>query len=107
MDTELVAQIRQIVSESSQELRGEIQGSIEATRRHTGVLVEDLQHKLDLVVEGQEFIRQQVRNVHTDLERESQETRALLKISYQQLHQQVQHLEQRVQTIEQHLGMSA
>ena len=60
MDTESLAQIRQIINESSQGLRAEIQENLTETRRHTGVLVEDLHHKLDLVVEGQQFIRQQI-----------------------------------------------
>jgi len=103
MDDESLSQIRQILDESSQGLRAEIQ----ETRRHTGVLVEDLHHKLDLVVEGQQFVRQQIQDVHSEIERESKETRALLQLSYTQLHQQVQHLDQRVQAIELHLGLSA
>lgn len=103
MDAEFLSQIRQILNDSSQGLREEIQ----ETRRHTGVLVEDLHHKLDLVVDGQQFVRQQIQDVHSELERESHETRALLQLSYTQLHQQVQHLDQRVQAIEQHLGLSA
>lgn len=107
MDTESLAQIRQIINESSKELRKDIQENLADMRRQTGVLIEDLHHKLDLMVEGQQFIRQQIQDVHSELERESQETRALFQLSYKQLHQQVQHLEQRVQAIEQHLGLSA
>ncbi len=87
MDTESLAQIRQIINESSHVLREEIQENLAETRRHTGVLVEDLHHKLDLVVEGQQFIRQQIQDVHSELGRESQETRALLQLSYKQRHQ--------------------
>jgi len=57
MDNESLAQIRQIIDESSQVFREEIQENLAETRRHSGVLVEDLHHKLDLVVEGQQFIR--------------------------------------------------
>ncbi len=69
---ESLSQIRQIRNESSQELREENQ----ETRRHTGVLVEDLHHKLDLVVEGHQFIRQQIQDIRSELKLESQETRA-------------------------------
>ncbi|GJL54214.1 MAG: hypothetical protein NPIRA02_13460 [Nitrospirales bacterium] len=101
-----LAQISQIITETTQGFREETQGSLTAVQRHTGVLVEDLHHKLDLIVEGQQFIRQQVQGVHSELERESQETPSLLQLSYKQLHQKVQHLEQRVQAIEPHLGLS-
>jgi len=107
MDNESLAQIQQIINDSSQVLREEIQENLAETRRHAGILVEDLHHKLDLVVEGQQFIRQQIQDVHSELERESQETRALLQLSYKQIQQQVQNLEQRVQAIENHLGLSA
>lgn len=107
MDAESLAQIREIVTGATQALRQEFQDGLAETKRHTGILVEDLHHKLDLVVEGQQFLRQQVQDVHSEIEHESQETRALLRLSYQQLHQRVENLERRVQTIEQHLGLSA
>ena len=61
MDTESLAQIRQIINESSQGLREEIQENLAETRRHTGVLVEDLHHKLDLVVEEQQCIQESLK----------------------------------------------
>lgn len=106
MDAESQAQIRQIVTEASQALRQEIHEGLAETKRHTGVLVEDLHHKLSLVIEGQQGLQQQIQDVHSEIQHESQETRALLRLSYQQLHQRVEHLEQRVQAIEQRLGLS-
>lgn len=86
MDAESQAQIRQIVTEATQALRHEIQEGLAETKRHTGVLVEDLHHKLDLMIEGQQVLHQQVQDVRSEIEHESQETRALLRLSYQQLH---------------------
>jgi hypothetical protein len=80
VDAESLGQIRQIVTETAQVLRQEIQEGLAATtqtlrqeiheglaetKRHTGVLIEDLHHKLDLVIEGQQFLRQQVQDVVT------------------------------------------
>jgi hypothetical protein len=53
------------------------------------VLIEDLQHKLDLVLESQQGIGRHVEDVRSELVRESEETRALLRLSYQQLQQRI------------------
>jgi hypothetical protein len=71
---------------TTQTLRQEIHEGLAETNRHTGVLIKDLHHKLDLVIEGQQFLRHQVQDVRSEVEHESQETRALLRLSYQQLH---------------------
>jgi uncharacterized protein YlxP (DUF503 family) len=106
MDAESLAQIREIVGEATQSLRHEFQTSLAEAQRHTGVLIEQLHHKLDLVIEGQQFLRQQAQDIRSEIEHESQETRALLRLSYQQLQHRVESLEQRVQIIERHLGLS-
>lgn len=122
MDQESLAQIQQIVTTATDSLRqeyhhgmagvearlrSEIAEKTEEVKRHSGVLHEDILHKLDLVVEGQQFLRQQIVDVDAKLDRESRETRALLQLSYQQLSQRVETLEHRVQVIEQRLGISA
>lgn len=118
MDQESLVQIRQIVTEATQGLRQEMQGgltelreeivasagglrqeivsSADEVKRHTGVLLEDLQHKFVLVIEGQQGVRQQIQDVRLEVEHESQETRALLRVSYQELNQRVENLEQRL-----------
>lgn len=118
MDSESLAQVRHIVTEVTQGVREELQGalarsttslqeSIAEVRRGAGVLTEDLHHKLDLVIEGQQFLREQVADAREEGKCEAQETRGLLQLSYQQLHQRVENLERRVSSIEQSLGRSS
>lgn len=102
--TTAVTGLRQELATSVTELRREITDSREEMKRHSGVLYEDLHHKLDLVVEGMQFFRQSFVDVRSEIAHESQETRALLKLSYHQLHQRVEHLENRVGLIEQRPG---
>ncbi|CAE6732959.1 MULTISPECIES: hypothetical protein [Nitrospira] len=124
MDTDSLAQIRQIVTEASQGLREEMGGlrtelrqemaamtatlreDIADAKRHSGILVEDLHHKLDLVIEGQQFQRQQLVDIRSEIHLESRDTRAMLQLSYHQLQERVESLERRLQTVEQHLGLS-
>jgi hypothetical protein len=102
VDTDSLAQIRQIVTEASQGLREDIADA----KRHSGILVEDLHHKLDLVIEGQQFQRQQLVDIRSEIHQESRDTRAMLQLSYHQLQERVESLERRLQTVEQHLGLS-
>lgn len=128
MDQESLAQIKQIVTEATEavegRLRQEIQqtegrlhqeiqqtegrllGEIEEGKRHTGVLVEHLEHKISLLVEGQQAVRHYMEDFRSEMQSETKETRALLRLSYQQLHQRVENLEQRVLAIEHRLGLT-
>ncbi len=94
--------LRQEVSASAATLREDIADA----KRHTGVLVEDLHHKLDLVIEGQQFHRQQFVDIRSEIHQESRDTRAMLQLSYHQLQERVENLERRLQTVEQHLGLA-
>lgn len=76
------------------ELRLEIIAASEENKRHAGVLYDDLQHKIELVIEGQQVLRHEIQEVSEKVDRESRDTRALLKASYQELHQRVERLEQ-------------
>jgi hypothetical protein len=111
MDAETLAQVEHIVTSVvgtaltslSQELataitglRQEIVDSRHETMRHTGILFEDVQHKLDLIIEGMQFLRQADADIRTEIAHESRETRALLRLSYEQLDQRVHTLEQRL-----------
>jgi hypothetical protein len=88
-------------------LREEFGEKIEEVKRHSGVLYEDLGHKLDLVVEGQQALHQRIERLETKMEHEFLEIRALIQLSYRQLQERVETLEQRVQFIEKRLGLSA
>lgn len=94
MDQESLAQIKQIVTEATEAIEGRLLGEIEGGKRHTGVLVEHLEHKISLLVEGQESVRQYMEEFRSEMHSETKETRALLRLSYQQLHQRVENLEQ-------------
>lgn len=75
---------------------------IEETKRHSGVLVEGLRHELQLVAEGlQMHIEQRHQEERTYMDRQFQETRGLIQISYRQLNERMEGLEQRMRTIEQ------
>lgn len=99
---EEMGSLRQEVSASAATLREDIADA----KRHTGVLVEDLHHKLDLVVEGEQFHRQQFVDIRSEIHQESRDTRAMLQLSYHQLQERVENLARRLQTVEQHLGLA-
>ena len=95
--------LRQEMSEQGSALRQEIAEKFEAAERHSGVLHEDMLHRLDLVLEGFEGVRQGQAALRQTAERDSLELQALIKLSYRQLHERVESLEQRVQIIEKRL----
>lgn len=103
MDAESLAQIQQTVTTAITATETRLRDEI----RQTGILVENVQHNLELVVEGMQFHRQRFTDLELKIEHESRETRALLQLSYHQLHQRVENLEQRVHVIEQRLGIPA
>jgi hypothetical protein len=129
MDAESVAQFEQIVSGAEgrlrkgmatlgtslrQELGEKLDEKVEEAKRHSGVLYEDVLHRLDLVVEGHqglqqglEALRGQVSGLEAKVEHQYLELRALIQLSYHQLQERVETLEQRVQLIEKRLGLSA
>ena len=107
----LGASLRHELAETSQalgaSLRQELGDKIEEVKRHSGVLYEDLGHRLDLIVEGHQGLQELIRNLDAKIEHEWLETRALIQLSYRQLQDRVENLEQRVLIIEKRLGFSA
>lgn len=107
----LAASLRQEFGEKAEtlaaSLRQELSEKTEEMKRHSGVLHEDLGHKLDLVVEGRQALHQKIERLETKMEHEFLEMRALIQLSYRQLQERVETLEQRVQFIEKRLGLSA
>jgi light-regulated signal transduction histidine kinase (bacteriophytochrome) len=100
--TGMKAELRQDMAGMKAEFRQEMAAMesrlgerIEETRRYSGVLAEDLHHKLDLVVEGQQFLRQQITDVRSDMDSQTRETRVLLQLSYRDINKHVERLEQR------------
>ena len=88
--------LRQGIDATAVDLRQEMRSSAEEIKRHSGVLYEDMQHKLELVIEGTQFIRESIVDVRAEIAHESRETRALLKLSYEQLDRRVENIEQRL-----------
>ena len=125
MDSESLAQVERIVTavteglrqdmaalRHSQEataagLRNEVTTTAEEIKRHTGVLIEGLRHDIQSVAEGfQMHLDRRHAEDREYMDREFRELRALLKLSYAQLHDRVEALDHRVSRIEQRLGLS-
>ena len=80
----------------------------EDIKRHTGVLIEGLRHDIQSVAEGfQMHLDRRHAEDRDYMDREFRELRALLKLSYAQLHDRVEALDHRVSRLEHHLGLSA
>ena len=128
MDAESLAQIERIVIGTEGRLQQELHGKIDAletsfrkelgertekigarveeVRQYSGVLHEDMNTKLGLVLEGFEGLRQGQAALRQMIVHESLEMQSLLKLSYRQLQERVETLEQRVQIIEKRVGLS-
>lgn len=101
------AGLRQEIASTAADLRHDIAASAEETKRHTGVLIEGLRHDIQSVAEGfQMHLDRRHAEDRDYMDREFREMRALLKLSYAQLHDRVENLDHRVSRIEQHLGLS-
>ena len=99
--TATVSLRREIVGDLRQEMigmKGELREDIADGKRYAGILAEDLQHKLELVIEGQQFLGQQITDVRSDMDSQTRETRVLLQLSYRDLSGRVERLEQRRDT---------
>ena len=70
-------------------------------KRHTGVLVEGLRHEVQLVAEGfAVFVEGRYAQDQDKIDRQFQETHALIRTSYVHLQQQHDQLNQRVDNLE-------
>jgi len=102
MDEQMLEQIQQMITTATLSLRQEmvamkteLREDIADGKRYAGILAEDLQHKLELVIEGQQFHRQQITDVRSDMDSQTRETRVLLQLSYRDLSGRVERLEPR------------
>ena len=94
MDQESLAQIKQIITHATEAAETRLREEIQDVKRHAGILIEQVAHKIDLLSEGHQSLHQQIEDVRSEIHQESQETRALLRASYQELRQRVEPLEQ-------------
>lgn len=102
-DSESLGKIQALITTTTDGLRQDIAES----RRHMGVLTEELRHDVQLLAEG---VKMHIESRHAEereyLDRQFTETRTLLQLSYGQLQERVERLEERVRPIEQRLGRS-
>ena len=94
MDQESLAQIKQIITHATEAAETRLREEIQDVKRHAGILIEQVEQKIDLLSEGDQSLHQQIEDVRSEIHQESQETRALLRASYQELRQRVEPLEQ-------------
>jgi len=94
MDQESLAQIKQIITHATEAAETRLREEIQDVKRHAGILIGQVAHKIDLLSDGHQSLHQQIEDVRSEIHQESQETRALLRASYQELRQRVEPLEQ-------------
>ncbi len=99
MDQELVQYLDERFGRIEQRLDGHDErfNAVTERVRHNGVLVEDLRDQVHLLAEGliTHIEAEGVR--HQAIQEQFRETRALIHLSYEQLHQRVETLERRGQ----------
>jgi len=101
MDQELVqyldGRFNGLVSELDRRF-GEVNERIEEVKRHSGVLIEDLRYQVRLVAESV-TMHIQVQHVQEReyFDRKFDETQALFRTTYNDLHQRVENLERKDQ----------
>lgn len=90
----------QRLDETNQRLdatRQELSARIDTTRSELGVLIERQQDQIRLMAEGHSLMVERLDALHEDLRREiqseSRETRALIKLSYSELDRRITRLE--------------
>jgi transposase-like protein len=71
--------------------------TVEEIKRHFGVVAEQLRSDVRAVAEGQQALQAEMRRelsaVRTEVARESEETRALIRLSYGEIDRRVRSLE--------------
>lgn len=94
MDQELV----QYLDQRFDEMRREIHERAEETKRHTGILVEDLRYQVRLVAEGfAVFVDGRYAQDQANIDRRFDETNALTRSLYAQINQRFENLERKGQ----------
>jgi septation ring formation regulator EzrA len=87
--------------DSHDERFGSIDQRFDELKRHTGVLVEGLRHEVQLVAEGfATFVEGRYAQDQAKIDRQFQETHALIRSSYDHLQQQQDQTRQRVENLE-------
>ena len=103
MDQELVQYLDERFHGLDQRFEGidhrfdEVNERIDEVKRHSGVLVEGLRHDVRLLAESLATHIEAEHVRHQAIQEQFRETRALIHLSYEQLHQRVENLERKGQ----------
>lgn len=101
MDQELVQYLEERLDRQEQRFNARLDEWIEEVKRHTGVLVEGLRYEIQLVAEGfAVFVEGRYAQDQAKIDRQFQETHALIRSSYEHLQQQQDQTRQRVENLE-------
>ncbi len=107
MDQELVQYLDERFGRIEQRLDGHdrrfesIDQRFDELKRHTGILAEDLRKEVQLVAEGFAiFVEGRYAQDHAHIQHQFRETHALIRSSYDHLHQQQDQTRQRVENLE-------
>ena len=88
-----------------QELIDYLNRRFEETKRHFGVVAEDIDHKVQLVAEGVVNLGERLGQFREEMGHEFRETQAMIRFSYADLQRQLEDLRQRVSIVEERLGL--
>jgi len=66
------------------------------TQRYIGVLSEDFQHKLDVVVEGHQVLNKKIDDLRDDVRSDINEVKEMLKLTYRELDKKDHAIEEEV-----------
>ncbi len=73
----------------------EVNERIDEVKRHNGVLIEGLSDQVRLLADGLATHIEAEHSRHQTIQEQFRETRALIHLSYEQLHQRVENLERK------------
>ncbi|MEK6726240.1 MAG: hypothetical protein AABY54_06805 [Deltaproteobacteria bacterium] len=82
MSDEIKKYMKELKEEFSQE-----------TQRYIGVLSEDFQHKLDVVVEGHQVLNKKIDDLREEVKSDIKEVKEMLKLTYRELDKKDQAME--------------
>jgi hypothetical protein len=66
---------------------------VEEFKRYVGILSESFQSKLDVVIEGHEVIRKELKDFREENQHEHEEIKAMIRFSYVELDKRIKFLE--------------
>jgi len=90
-----LAQMRGHFDQSIESLRTEVREGLTDTRRHSVVLAEDLQSKIQLVAEGVAAVRSELQEFRTEVDQRFTEVESRNRLGYTDLDRRLQAVEEK------------